>query len=383
MLNTNGVAAQQPDTLQNVVPSIDTTNGKGFLKRTAVNVFNRYFNDTSDSENSKFLLYPTLAYSPETRLEVGLSSLLLYYAKRDTMNRLSEISALTFFTLNKQFGAWFDHFLYSDKDKWFFLGRLRLQRFPLLYFGIGPDAQEENRLTINADYLLIRERVLRNIGKNLFLGLETDFQKVSRTSIEAGNGALAKPIGADGSLNIGLGLGLVYDNRHNALNVRKGLFAEAAFLQYGKPIGGDFNFRTLNIDTRLFKTVAKNQVLATQLYGQFMGGSVPFNQMALIGGESLMRGYYLGRFRDKNMVVAQAEYRFLPFPFSKRLGGAVFASAGAVAARVGDFSVRNVLPAGGAGVRFLLFPKKDIFIRFDVAVTREGTNLYIFTGEAF
>ncbi|MCU0335675.1 MAG: outer membrane protein assembly factor, partial [Chitinophagaceae bacterium] len=367
---TTHLHAQAADTT--ALAATDTANRQpGFVKRAATSIVNRYFNDSTNPQDPKFLIYPTVAFSPETSWEVGFSSLLLYYARRDTTNRLSEISAFTFVTLRQQYGAWFDHFLYSDKDRWFFLGRLRFQRFPLYYFGVGPEAPAANEQTINANYILIRERILRKVRRNFFIGLETDFQQMSRVTIEAGNSPLPAPLGATGSRNIGLGVGLVYDNRHNVLNVRKGLFAEAAWLQYGRGIGSDFNFRTLNIDTRLFRPMGRQQVLAAQVYGQFMTGQVPFNQLALIGGESLMRGYYLGRFRDKNMLVAQAEYRFLPFPFSKRLGGAVFASAGAVAPSIGAFSMRHVLPAGGAGLRYLLFPKKDIFVRLDLAFTRE------------
>jgi hypothetical protein len=39
--------------------------------------------------------------------------------------------------------------------------------------------------------------------------------------------------------------------------------------------------------------------------------------------------------------------------------------------------------AGGIGARYFLFRKKDIFLRFDLAFTREGSGFYIFTGEAF
>ena len=45
--------------------------------------------------------------------------------------------------------------------------------------------------------------------------------------------------------------------------------------------------------------------------------------------------------------------------------------------------MKNVLPTGGVGVRYLVFPKKDIFLRFDVGFTREGANFYVFSGEAF
>jgi hypothetical protein len=41
------------------------------------------------------------------------------------------------------------------------------------------------------------------------------------------------------------------------------------------------------------------------------------------------------------------------------------------------------MPAGGVGLRFLVFPKKDIFIRADIALTPEGRGIYLYTGEAF
>lgn len=96
-----------------------------------------------------------------------------------------------------------------------------------------------------------------------------------------------------------------------------------------------------------------------------------------------MRGYYPGRYRDKLYMATQLEYRWLPFPFSKRFGAAVFASVGTVAPAARDIQLGNLLPAGGAGVRYLLFKKKDVFLRADVGFTREGMGFYILTGEAF
>ena len=102
-----------------------------------------------------------------------------------------------------------------------------------------------------------------------------------------------------------------------------------------------------------------------------------------MGNEMLMRGYYTGRFRDRHYYAAQAEYRWLPFPFSKRVGGAAFVSAGAVSPSLDMLSTRQIRLAGGAGLRYLIFPKKDIFVRLDAGFTREGVSFYIFTGEAF
>ena len=342
------------------------------------------FNDTTTSAEPKLIAYPTLAYTPETSWEIGASALYVYYAARDTANRLSEINAFTFLTLERQYGLWLDHALYSDKSKWFFLGRLRYQRFPLLYYGIGPDAPAQEQALVDANSILLRERVLRQVKGNLYLGLQVDFQRLSQVEFNVlDEDPLDLPTGSQGSTNLGLGLGLVYDNRHNVLNVRDGFFGETGFLRYDDAWGSEFSFTHYFLDARYFKTVAKNQVLATQVFGAYMDGEVPFNQLALMGGESLMRGYYLGRYRDNTLLASQVEYRFLPFPFSKRFGAAAFLAAGGVAPRPREIDLGDWQVAGGAGLRFLIFPGKDIYTRIDVAFTREGPGYYFFIGEAF
>ncbi|MDJ1500295.1 BamA/TamA family outer membrane protein [Xanthocytophaga agilis] len=354
----------------------------GFISR----YWNKLVNDTSANAKSQFLVYPTLAYAPETSWEFGLSSLYVFYAKGDTNNRLSEINGFTFLTLKRQYGFWFDHALYSHENKWFSLGRLRLQSFPLLYHGIGPDSPEEHLAQVNANLLQIRERVLRKIYPSLYFGLEVDYQRLSSVEFELNTDEpIDHPPGSTGSANLGVGLGILYDNRHNVLNVRKGFFSELSLLNYDKNRGSDFSFTSVISDTRIYRPINKRDVLAAQVFGQFNFGNPPFNQLSLLGGESIMRGYYLGRFRDNNQIAAQVEYRFLPLPlgFTKRVGAAVFAGSGTVFNSVRTLQFHDFVWSAGAGLRFLIFPKKDIFTRLDVAFTQEGPGFYIFIGEAF
>lgn len=357
-----------------------------FSQSFARKYINGILNDTSDISKPQFLVYPTLAFAPETSWEIGFSSLLVYYAKRDTTNRLSEINGFTFVTLENQYGLWFDHAIYSDQNKWFFLGRIRLQSFPLKYHGIGMDTPEDYLALVDANQIMIKERVLREVKQNLYFGLEADFHRISRVDFQPSAEApeFDLPLGYTGSTNLGLGLGLVYDDRHNVLNVRKGRFSELALLRYF-PAFSDFGFNTIISDTRIFQPIGKNNVLAWQLLGQFNSGDVPFNQLALMGGDSMMRGYYLGRFRDNNQLATQVEFRMLPLPlgFSKRIGAAVFAGTGTVFPDFSKSAIHKVVWSAGGGLRFLLFPKKDIYTRFDVAFTQEGTGYYLFIGEAF
>ena len=360
------------------IKSQKSTNQNPFLKYV-----NRIINDTNNLSSPKLMNYPTLAFSPETNWEIGLSSLYIYSANRDLKNRLSEVKAFTFYTLEKQYGIWLDHALYSDQNKWFLLGKARFQSFPLLYHGIGVNTPKEHIARIDGNFTYFKERILREIIPNLYTGLELDFQILNKVSYQNTTNFFVKPNGGNGSTNVGLGWGLIYNNIHNILNPRKGIFSEWGFLSYSSNLGSDYQLNTYLIDNRFYFPIKKNNVLAFQLQGQFSNGNAPFNLLSLMGGESLMRGYYLGRYRDNHMIASQIEYRILPFSFSKRWGASMFFAAGEVFSSLDKFEINNLLPTAGAGLRFLLFPEKDIYTRLDFAFTEEGSGVYFFIGEAF
>lgn len=350
-----------------------------------VRYFKRIFFDTMPKSRPQFLAYPIAAYSPETNLELGVSSLYVRYAKGDTNNRLSEVNGLAFYTLENQFGGIIEHAIYSDKNKWFFLGKLKFQSFPLTFYGIGAEAPNIKLSKVEAFQFQLKERVLRNLHGNFYGGLEFDLQHLGNVRFNDYDTSVyyEKPLGHEGSTNLGLGAGVLYDNRHNVLNVRHGFFSELAFLYYGKQFGGKHEFSSVFADIRWFHPIRKRNVLALHTVGQFSLGKPPFNQLSLLGGESIMRGYYLGRFRDRNLLATQVEYRMLPFSFTKRWGATIFAGTGFVYNTLTSIESNHFLLAGGAGLRFLLFRKKDVWVRLDVAFTKEGQGVYIYIGEAF
>ncbi len=346
----------------------------------------RVFNDTSSEAASKILVFPTLGYAPETSLEIGLRTFSLFYAKKDTtVNRLSEINLYTFATLRGQFGALLENAVYSNRNKYFLLGRVRYQQFPLLYYGIGPETSAEEPALVSSNYIQIRQRALRRTVENWYAGLEVDYQRISQVSFAPEDPAnFTLPEGSNGSTTLGLGAALVYDDRRNVLNVRRGGFLETGILFYRPEFGSNYQYRSLVVDGRLYRPLGdEHRVLAMQVLGTFQTGTIPFNNLALLGGENTMRGYYLGRYRDKNLVAVQSEVRWLPFGFSKRWGGTLFGGLGTVAPSVGAFRLEHVRWAVGGGVRFLFFQKKDVFLRGDLGVTREGTGIYLSLGEAF
>lgn len=368
-----------------------TLSAFGQEQRGIRKVWNDFFNDTTTAAKPKFVIYPLVAYAPETSWEFGVSSLFVYNAKNDLRNRLSEVSVLAFATLENQYGLWADHAIYTDKDAYFFLGKFRLQEFPLLYYGIGSDTPDEAVAIINGFAITWRERLLRKIRENFYVGLELDLNHLAGVEVSEQTAEYRAVPGVEGFTNFGVGLGLVYDQRYNVLNPRGGVFAEGGFLRYDENWGSDYSFYSYFLDFRYYHPTGKNQILAYQLLANsvssFNQSDIPFNQLSLMGGESLMRGYYLGRYRDNSYIATQAEYRFLPFPFKKpilkRLGGTVFGGIGAVSPGPLELNWDQIKVSGGLGLRYLLFPGKDIYTRFDVAFTEEGIGYYLFVGEAF
>lgn len=339
------------------------------------------FNDTLHPERPKWIAYPTIGYAPETSWELGVSSVLVYYAKRDTSNRLSEASGFGFVTLEGQFGAKIEHALYSNENKWLSIGLIKMQSYPLSFYGIGTSISQEPLGIANANFLIVRERLLNQVKGDWYLGLELDYQGLSNVNFDwAGRPYSGEILGKDGYTNLGLGGGLIYDSRHNVLNVRNGALFEIGYLIYRPTWGSTNRINTLFLDNRYFWKTSKKNVFAIQGVGQFSDGAVPFNQLSMIGGEMMMRGYYLGKYRDRNMFAVQAEHRWLPFKFSKRFGGAIFASVGSVAP---NLNFDKLLWSAGAGLRVLLFPKRDVFSRLDLALNPNGYGIYFFIGEAF
>jgi outer membrane protein assembly factor BamA len=97
------------------------------------------------------------------------------------------------------------------------------------------------------------------------------------------------------------------------------------------------------------------------------GETVPFVFMPDLGGAQRLRGFREFRFRDRNSVLATAEYRWEAW---WALDMALFVDAGKVAARRADIGLRDWEIGYGLGFRF--HSKKAFAVRLDLAFSREG-----------
>jgi outer membrane protein assembly factor BamA len=108
------------------------------------------------------------------------------------------------------------------------------------------------------------------------------------------------------------------------------------------------------------------------------GQEIPFFMQPTLGGSDDLRGYDEFRFRDKNMVVMNAEYRWEAF---SGLDLAAFADAGQVAPNPGALRLADFKKSYGVGFRFNT--EKSVFLRFDLGFSKEGQHLFVKFGHVF
>ncbi len=105
---------------------------------------------------------------------------------------------------------------------------------------------------------------------------------------------------------------------------------------------------------------------------------VPFFMLPSLGGGSNLRGFSSWRFRDRNSLLLQAEWRIMANRF---FDTAVFYDAGQVAAHKSALHINDMKTDYGFGVRFHT-PFATV-LRIDVARSTEGTQLVFATSAPF
>jgi hypothetical protein len=144
-----------------------------------------------------------------------------------------------------------------------------------------------------------------------------------------------------------------------------------------------YSFRKTTIDLQQFVPLLHGcRVLAFRalavLSDASAGQEVPFYLSPTYGGLNVGRGYPTFRFRDRNLLALQTEYRY---QINRLMSGAIFVDSGQVAPRVRAFDWSQFKTTYGTGVRF--GAGGGAALRFDVAFGGDGPTFIFGLGHAF
>ncbi|MGI4874971.1 MAG: BamA/TamA family outer membrane protein [Janthinobacterium lividum] len=357
--------------------------------------------ETKPPKNLTILPVPVLFYQQETGVGYGLGGLLSGRIGPDTATRNSNVRVQYWTTEKKQSLLQFVHTVYSPGEKYYINGEISYYKTALYYYGIGNDTRKEDESVVSYNNFILNQRIEKSIAHNLFVGVQYRFTRVSAIETDDKNTA-------ENALNFfkynnsrldnrqrqptnisGVGPVITFDSRDIALAAFHGNLLDLSVMFNERGVGSDYAFVRYQIDARHFQPVFSDKtILALQFLGQFHSGDVPFRELAGIGANlggtlynnaNVLRGVYEQRFRDRQLLVLQAELRQHLF---WRIDGAAFASAGQVGYNLSDFTGDGTHVAGGLGARFAFIRKDRVNLRLDYAFG-SAPGIYFAIGEAF
>ncbi|KQC28640.1 BamA/TamA family outer membrane protein [Flagellimonas eckloniae] len=332
----------------------------------------------------KFIGLPIAFYTPETEFGVGGGGQIFLLNNTNKYNkRLSNILFSGIYTTAGQIMFNITPQVYLGKGDYFIDSEYLFEIYPNSFWGIGPETPEENEELYDQTTHKLKVSFLKRLPPDLNFGFTYNFANHQVTEIEEGgildSGTI---LGSDRTIISGIGAEFNLDTRNDIGSPTDGqLFGIGA--HFSSPIlGATHGFNKFTLDLRNYEPLGARSTLATQIYIENNYGDVPFQGMAFFGGSSSARGYFYGRFLDRNMYVAQAEYRYRLKP---RWTLAAFGLIGSVAGDASDLlKFNSVKPGYGAGVRFKLLKDQGTWLRLDIGNGKDGqSGIYFGVNEAF
>lgn len=250
------------------------------------------------------------------------------------------------------------------------------------FFGIGPDSLEDERTNF-----ALRDTLVRGTG-GFRAGDFAGGASVSWLDPEIGPGEdnrmpsteeIFDPLDTPGFLRqpdfILIEPFVEYANADPPLDPTTGGRYRVSWTRYHDRDLDRFSFNRWDVDLRQYipffnqaRTIALRAWLSSS--DPDSGHEVPFYLQPTLGGSYSLRGFRTFRFRDRSLLLLQAEYRWRINEFAH---GAIFYDTGSVARRLSDLG--RLENDYGIGIR--VGGRNGVAFRTDLALGGEGTRLLI------
>lgn len=335
---------------------------------------------------------PSVSFSEVTGIGLILSGEAAFYTSEHDGTDLSTLQSSSYYTANSQIVLPLQSSIWTKDNKYNFVGDWRFMKFPEDTYGLGGLTSLSDGYKVNYDYVRFYQYVLRQWKKDFFVGVGylLDYHYNIEELGVTGQVTDYDKYGFDTrSVSSGMALNILYDTRRNSINPEGGdVYANAIIRQNITGLGSDGNWSSLLLDVRKYFSLPgySSNVLAFWSYDWFtLKGTPPYLDLPSTGWDTYDntgRGYIQSRFRSKNMLDLEAEYRF-GLMRNGLLGGVVFTNAESFS-DINDGRFEKVWPALGAGLRikFNKFSRTNLAV--DYAFGIDGNRgVFVNLGEVF
>lgn len=356
----------------------------GFIKK----LIKKFVSSEKDSSRSgSFVVLPAVGYAQETGFEYGIASTYNFYIDKENLDsRTSNVTLIGTLTTKKQKNIKLTSDIWTKNNDYHIISELRFRDWPFNFYGLGNDTWKADEDYLDQKLYRIKLDGEKRFAPNFYAGINLNYENFQFNDIESGGiFESSEVLGKEGGQYMALGVSALYDTRNNTTYTTNGFYGRAKY-SYAPNFFGKDNFvgNQIEFDIRGFYPITKQLTVAAQgLFRGTYGKNVPFYVMRELGGDMTMRGYYLGRYKDKNYLTAQAELRYR---FHPRIGINGFLGTGSTFSKQHDM---RLIPSYGAGLRYFFSLEHNSSIRFDYAFgeqrpgEKRQSGFYLSISEAF
>ena len=350
---------------------------KSFLRRI-VDYFGESTTDRTFEKKIDFTFAGGPSYSKTTSLGIGLLAAGLYRLDRtDSITSPSDVSVFANVSISGFYAVGISGNNIFAHNKQRISYTLAFSSAPRDFWGIGYDNGLHNDVSSYSEKRIkVEGQYLREIIPHTYIGGLVNFDYTRGIHF-------SKPeyLAGENTSYTATGFGAVaeYDSRDFIPNPFRGVYVSLKETIFPKGLGncGKTLWQTTFI-ADAYHRLWKGGILATDLYAEFNSDGTPWPMLARLGDNQRMRGYYLGRFTDNDMITFQIELRQRIW---RRIGGVVWGGAGNVFPSFREFDWSKTLPNYGVGLRWEL--KKRVNVRLDYGFGKDTNSFLLSINEAF
>lgn len=187
------------------------------------------------------------------------------------------------------------------------------------FYGLGNDSERDDQTNFYDEIIMAEFRFNKRLFGPLWAGA---FAEIHHEFTTHGEGDWAPDtfeaqwfpdlLGKGAFWTNRIGAFVMIDTRDSIYIPTKGGYYKLEYYSVPEWMGSDFNFEYWYLDLRQFITLRapRKDILALRFQAKRgVAGPIPFYELAVAGSEYTLRGYYDGRFRDRDMLSINTELR--------------------------------------------------------------------------
>jgi hypothetical protein len=363
-------------------------------------------------KSSGIVIVPNVAANPTIGAQLGIKAVAGKKLGNDPNTLLSIGATSASITSKGIIYFYINHNIFTPGNKWNIQGNLVVAKSvsPDYGFGIGRDflggSEEDKTLadpartlySIHSIYYNFREKVYKEVAKNLFLGAGMEFN--IRTNIQnkdTANNATPMSVydnqhgfpqnhyAADGFL-----FNVEYITRDNPNRAYTGIYFDAGMRVNQTWIGSTKNSLQFTTDLRKYFSLSDTSpqmVLALWNWGSYLAsGTIPYLELPGTARDATFRsgrGYTSQYFKGTEFNDTEAEFRF-PILANQFISGVVFGNMQTGNDEQGTKIFQVFQPGYGAGLRVLFNKQTRTNLALDYAFGQFGNKgFFLNLNEAF